>query len=141
MKLDEKYELILEAIRRRPHPYRTSDVCRATGLSRTIVERRLWRLRKSGLIRSRRDEAGNLFWQMGHPKRPGPIPNTPEVPETHDAGWRIALDHADKLARELEALSNSAGAWSPEARKRAEASLVAAKKAIERQLKHLRGMK
>jgi hypothetical protein len=61
--------------------------------------------------------------------------------------WGKAHQYADKLFDALEALDEAGGIraveedsrWSLKAKKRAEASLVAARDAIERQLARLRG--
>jgi hypothetical protein len=61
--------------------------------------------------------------------------------------WGKAHQYADKLFDALEALDEAGGivaaaklgGWSPKARKRAEASLAAARDAIDRQLLRLRG--
>ncbi len=76
-----------------------------------------------------------------------PEPAPKATPST--VAWAKAHGYADKLFDALAALEESggiveaarAGGWSPKARNRAEASLVAAKDAIERQLKQLRGGK
>jgi hypothetical protein len=70
------------------------------------------------------------------------------APRPHPAtvSWGKAQQYLDKLWESLEALEESggiaaaasAGSWTPKARKKAEASLSAAREAVERSLKQLR---
>src|SRR4051794_25782002 len=80
-----------------------------------------------------------------------PMSETPPPPKPHPAtvSWGKAQQYLDKLWESLEALDEAggmvaaaeAGGWSPKARKKAESSLVAAKEAVERALKQLRGVR
>jgi molybdenum-dependent DNA-binding transcriptional regulator ModE len=76
-----------------------------------------------------------------------PEPQAPGKPPAVAVAWTKAHQYADKLFDSLEALEEAGGivqaarlaGWSPKARKRAEASIVAARDALDRQLKALRG--
>jgi hypothetical protein len=77
---------------------------------------------------------------MPDPSRP------PATPDPATVAWGKASQHCDKLFEALEALEEAGGivaaadraGWTPGARKRAEASLTAAREAIDRQLATLK---
>jgi predicted transcriptional regulator len=63
-KMDEKAEKVLEAIRRKKRPYREADICSATRLSKSVVEKRLDQLKAAGLVKEVWINELPPFWEL-----------------------------------------------------------------------------
>jgi hypothetical protein len=77
-----------------------------------------------------------------------PAPSQPPAkPDRATVAWGKASQYCDKLFDALQSLEEAGGivvaadraGWTPRARRRAEASLMAARQAIDRQLAALKG--
>jgi DNA-binding Lrp family transcriptional regulator len=68
--MDDKATRILAAIRRKIRPYRDTDICMATKLSKRVVWKRLEQLKEAGLIREVWIGDRPAVYELAEPQKP-----------------------------------------------------------------------